>query len=239
MMLKQLNWRIVANAKLIVDVDGTKYNAKTNKNGNYNINVTTKTNGTKIITVTYKQDGINTSVTNFTTFKSNKKLTYLTLGSSKSAYVGDSLSVYGKLTVDGVAIENAIITIKVGDKTYKATTSQYGNYNLNVSSSQSGNFTITATYAGTNIYSTAVNTTTFLSNMKVTTLTAGSTSTANVGDKISVSGRITARNIGLQYANLTVTVGDKTYNVVQSYFVAQILALAHLTYFCFCFLKPI
>ncbi len=216
-------------AMLKISVEGTTYNVTTSQYGNYNLKINNQEEGTKTITVTYDgTDSYNSNIAT-TTFNAVQKVSYLTLGSSKSAYVGDQISVYGKLTVRGFNVAYAPITVTVDGNQYNVTTSQYGNYNLKVNTSQSGNRTITAYYAGTKTYSTAINRTTFMSNMKTSVLTIGSTKSAYVGDQISVYGKLTVRGFNVAYARITVTVDGKQYNVTTSQYGNYNLKVSSLT----------
>ena len=71
------------------------------------------------------------------------------------------MSIYGKLTDQyGKNLANQKITIQTNNKTYTTTTTKYGNYNIKITPTTSGQKTITTTYMGTNKYtkSTAKNT---------------------------------------------------------------------------------
>ena len=206
----------IAYADITVSVDGKTYKATTSKYGNYNLKVTSNTAGTKTIIATYKGTNIYTESTNKTTYLSNQKVSQITIGSTKSAYVGDSVSVYGKLTVRGINIPYAPITITVDGKTYNAKTSKYGNYNLKVTSNTAGTKTITATYKGTNIYTESTNTTTFMANKKTSIITVGSTNSTYVGDTISVYGKLSVRGIGLAYKEVVIDVEGEKYYVTTS-----------------------
>ena len=203
----------LAYADITVTVGKVTYNVTTSKYGNYNLKVSSQTAGNKTITATYAGTIVYANATNTTTYMSNKKESVLTVGSTKSAYVGDSISVYGKLSVRGIGLAYANVTVTVNGKTYIATTSKYGNYNIKVSSQTSGNKTIKVSYAGTNVYAKSVNTTTFQANKKTSVITVGSTKSVSVGSSVSVYGRLSVRDIGLSYANVTITVGTKKYVV--------------------------
>ena len=206
----------LAYAKITVTVDGKKYDATTSKYGNYNLKVSSQTDGTKTVTVNYMGTNIYAKSTNQTTYQSNKKITEITVGSTKSVYVGDKVSVYGKLSARGIALAYKNVTIDVKGVKYYTTTSKYGNYNLKVVANNQGYNTITATYAGTNIYASDSTTTYFQANKKVTTITVGSTSSVNLGDSISIYGKLSARGIGLAYKTVTIDVEGDTYTATTS-----------------------
>ena len=204
--------KAVAAAPITITVDNKTYTTKTSKYGNYKINVTSSTAGTKTITATYKGSDTYRKSTNKTTYTSKQKTTLLTLGSRKSAYVGNNVLVYGKLTANGENLASAVITITVDGKTYTAKTTKYGNYKINVTSSTHGNKTITATYKGTNLYSKSTNKTTFMAYQKKSVITVGSTKNVKVGSNVSVYGKLTVNGTDLAYAPVTITVNGKTYN---------------------------
>ena len=205
----------VANAKVTVTLDYTTYTTYTSKYGNYNLKVTPSTSGTKTLTVKYTDNNSN-SVYNTTTFQSNKKITNLTVGSTKSVYVGDTVSVYGKLSARGIGLAYKSVTIDVEGKKYYVTTSKYGNYNIKVTANYQGHNDITVNYAGTYIYASDNATTYFQANKKVTTITVGSTSSVNLGDSISIYGKLSARGIGLAYKTVTIDVEGDTYTATTS-----------------------
>ncbi len=198
-----------------LDVGGSQYNVTTSQYGNYNIKVFVKNPGRNYVTATYDGTNIYTYDIAVTSFVANS-VNVITVGSTKSVYVGDKVSVYGKLTANGINVANANITIFVDNAKYTTTTSQYGNFNIKVTPSSAGNKTVTVIYAGTNAYNSVNATTTFQAVKKVTNLTIGSTKIANVGDNVTVYGKISARNIGLPYKTLNIKVNGVQYNVTTS-----------------------
>ncbi len=210
------NGKPIVNATFTITADGKSYTATTNKNGNYKIIVSAQTAGKKTITAKYAGTNVYTASTNSTVFKAKQKVTLITIGSGKSAYVGDNVSVYGKLSVNGVGLAYAKVSVTVDGKTYNVTTTRYGNYKLNVSSLTAGTNTIKVSYAGTSVYAKSANTTTFQANKKTSVITVGSTKSVSVGSSVSVYGKLSVRDIGLSYANVTITVGSKKYVVTTS-----------------------
>ena len=207
----------VANAKITVTLDYTTYTTYTSQYGNYNLKVTPSTSGTKTITAKYTDNNYN-SVYNTTTFQANKKITNLTVGSTKSVYVGDKVSVYGKLSARGIGLAYKEVEIDVEGNKYYVTTSKYGNYNLKVTADKEGYNDITATYAGTNIYASDSAYTYVYASKKITSITVGSTKSTYVGDTISVYGKLSARGIGLAYKNVEIDVeGIKYYATTSKY----------------------
>ena len=178
--------------------------------------MSSQTDGTKTVTVNYMGTNTYAKSTNQTTYQSNKKITEITVGSTKSIYVGDKVSVYGKLSARGIGLAYKNVTIDVKGVKYYTTTSKYGNYNLKVVANNQGYNTITATYAGTNIYASDSATTYFQANKKVTTITVGSTSSVNLGNSISIYGKLSARGIGLAYKTVTIDVEGDTYTTTTS-----------------------
>ncbi len=66
------------------------------------------------------------------------------------------------------------------------------------------------------MYTNATATTTYNVNQKNTTITVGSTKSTQLGGNFSIYGKISARGIGLPFANITVNVGDNNYNITTS-----------------------
>ncbi len=206
----------ITKTYITVTVGSQSYNLKTTRYGNYNLKIKGSTLGNNTVVASFAGSKYYSPSNASTIFTVSQKTTLLTLGSTKSAYVGDSISVYGKLSARSIGLPYKNITITADGRTYNVTTSKYGNYNIKVSSSTAGNKTITAEYGGTNIYTKSTNKTTFKANMKTTLLNLGSTKSANVGDNISVYGKLSARSIGLPYKNITITADGRTYNVTTS-----------------------
>ena len=210
------NSKDIANSHITLKIGSQTYNLTTSKYGNYNLKIKTTKAGKETVTAIFSGSKLYKNSTATTTFNVNQKTTILTLGSTKSAYVGDKVSVYGKLSARGNGLAYAPVTITVDKNKYTTTTSKYGNYNIKVSSSTSGTKTINAIYTGTNIYAKSSNTTTFQSNKKTSIITLGSTKSLYVGDTVSIYGKLSARGIGLAYKEVILDVKGEKYYVTTS-----------------------
>jgi len=207
------NGKNIANAKITIKIHTSSYTLTTTKYGNYNTNITINTNGKKTITAIYTGNNNYTTATNQTYVNVNKKTTLLTLGSTKKVNVGNKVNIYGKLTANSKNLANAKVTIQVDGQTYTLTTTKYGNYNTNITMNSAGTKTITATYAGTNAYTTSTNKTTVTVNKKTTLLTLGSTKNVYVGDKVCIYGKLTANSKNLANAKVTIQLDGQTYTL--------------------------
>ena len=207
------NGKNVPNEKIIIQVDGQATTLTTNKYGNYNTNITITSPGYKIITATYSGSKVYKSNTNNTYVNVNKKVSLLTIGSTDTVYVNEKISVYGKLTANGKNVPNEKITVKIDDKSYTATTSQYGNYKLNITSNTTGIKIITANYDGSNKIIGSNNYTDVNIVKKDTAITLGSTGTVYVGDSISIYGKLSSKGYGLSNKQVNIYVDNEVYTV--------------------------
>jgi len=202
-----------AYKQITITVEGSDYTTTTSKYGNYNIIITPTTEGENTIEATYADTPSYNTVTTDTTFQANKKDTTITVGTAKTGYVNDKLSVYGKLTSKGYALSYKQVKITANGKTYTVTTSKYGNYNTNITITSTGYKTITATYEGSNVYHTTTNTTSTQINKKVTEITVGCTKTITVGNPVSIYGKLSANGKGVAYKQISIKI-DNTYHHV-------------------------
>jgi len=159
--LTDKNGKDLAYQEIQITIDGNTYSTTTTQYGNYKIQFTSQTQGSKTITATYKGTNIYNNATASSTFKANKKNSTITVGSTKTIKRDTTMSIYGKLSTNGVNIPYQQVTITIDGKTYQQTTNQYGNYNFKITPTTLGNKTIVATYSGTNIYVNSRATSTF------------------------------------------------------------------------------
>ena len=100
----------------------------TNKNGDYSLKVKTTTTGVKKITATYDGNNYYKNDYDFTNFEVNKKISVITVGSTSNVNVGESASIYGKLSVRGIGLANTEVKLNIDGTNYYTTTNKYGDY---------------------------------------------------------------------------------------------------------------
>lgn len=201
----------LAYKTVTIDVNGKQYSVKTSQYGNYNINHTATNEGYYRITASYTGTNTYTSDTNNTYYYANKKTSLLTLGSTKNAYIGDTVTIYGKLTANGKNLANQKVTIKVDGYSYTVTTTQYGNYNLKIGANKEGYNSISASYSGNTAIIGDTNNTYFYANKKTGLLTLGSTKNVYVGSKVCIYGKLTANGKNLAYQKVSINIDNENY----------------------------
>ncbi|MEE3418709.1 MAG: hypothetical protein VZQ62_05225, partial [Methanosphaera sp.] len=181
--------------------------------GNYKVQITPTSQGNKTITAAYYGTNVYNVSKVTSTFLANKRNTTLTVGSAENVYVGNNMSIYGKLTSNNKNLANQSITIKVDGKTYTTNTTQYGNYKIQITPTTSGTKIITSEYTGTNIYFNSLTNSIFQVNKMNTTITLGSTKSVIVGNDVCIYGKLSANNKNLSYEPVIINVNGQKYNV--------------------------
>ena len=165
------------------------------------------------LNATYKGNNHYNNKTITTTFTPTKQNTKITLGNTKTITIGNKITIYGKLTdQNGKNLANQKITIQTNNKTYTTQTTKYGNYNIKITPTTTGQKTITTTYNGNNYYKNSTNTSTYTTNKIKTKITVGSTKKVNKGKTMSIYGKLTDQ-YGKNLANqkITIQTDSKTY----------------------------
>ena len=206
----------IANAKVVINVNNKNLIVRTDSNGKYKLVTATRILGSNKVKVTYAGNGTYLASSATTNFTVKKKTSKITVNNISTVYVGDTITISGKLTAANAAVSNAKIFITLNNKNYKVITDSSGNYKKTITITSNGKYNIKVTYAGSNgIYNTSASKS-FTANKKTSVITVGSTKSVSVGSSVSVYGKLSAQNIGLSYANVTITVGSKKYTVKTS-----------------------
>ena len=205
-----------ASKRIYIRVDEQDYYATTTKYGNYNLNITAKNAGYNEITASYYNSNSYYSDSASTSFYAYKKTGAITVGCTKDVYVGDKVCIYGKLTANGKNVPYEKIKINIGDTNYYATTTKYGNYNINITSVNIGSNTVNANFDGSYAVSSDSASTYFNVNKKNTVITIGCTQSISLGKEMSVYGKLTANGKDLAYKTVYLDVMGDIYTVTTS-----------------------
>ena len=124
--------------------------------------------------------------------------------------------IYGKLTANGKNVPYEKIKINMGDTNYYATTTKYGNYNINITSVNIGSNTVNANFDGSYAVSSDSASTYFNVNKTNTVITIGCTQSISLGKEMSVYGKLTANGKDLAYKTVYLDVMGDIYTVTTS-----------------------
>ena len=211
--LKSITGQTINAENITVTLNTKNYTVKTDTKGNYIFKTIADKLGTNIVKITYDGNEKYYESNNTITFNVTKKVSLLTLGSTTNIPIKDNVCIFGKLMADNVDAPNEEITLNIAGKSYTVKTNQYGNYKLYVTTTELGENTITATYAGSKTNTGDSNTTTFTVNKRITLLTLGSTSEVFIGSKVCVYGKLLINGIDAPYEEITVYCNGESYTV--------------------------
>ncbi|RAP50357.1 MAG: hypothetical protein BZ136_01500, partial [Methanosphaera sp. rholeuAM74] len=195
----------VNNAAITLTINGAKYNAKTDSNGNYALNYTVTKVGKNNVTASFGGNTVYNSVNTTRRFTVNKKDTIITLNYIPDTEYSEKITISGKFTRNtGESLTNATITLTVNGVKYAAKTGANGKYAINYTATKVGTNNVTASFAGNTVYNIADTSKTFTVSKKDTILTLNYIPDAEYSDKITISGKFT-RNTGEALTNATIT----------------------------------
>ena len=208
----------IPNEKVLLRVSGEVYTLTTTTYGNYNLKLTPKSYGNYTIFVIFAGTDEYASSSASTTFEVMKRPTLLTLGCTEEVNVGDKVCIYGKLTTDGKDMADRTIMLQVNDDDYYVQTTQYGNYKLYITATESGTNYISASFDDDYecIYDYARAYTTFEVMKRPTLLTLGCTGEVYVGDKVCIYGKLTTDGKDMADRTIELTVNDYDYYYIQT-----------------------
>ncbi|MCC7561985.1 MAG: hypothetical protein KO253_04045, partial [Methanobrevibacter arboriphilus] len=200
---------------LIVIVDGNIFNVTFDSAGGWNLTYLTNRTGNITVTVSYSGNDNYSSFINSTTFivlKDSSNSSVIVVGDFK---VGENITISGIL-VDGNnnPINNAQITITIGNETFNVTTNSTGDWSLVYTPLYAGEFFICVSWTGNDNYTGFINNTSF----NVTKLATNSSiilpNNIKVSQTVLISGVLNDENDNtIAGANLEVIVGGESFNV--------------------------
>ena len=206
--------KAIANSTVTIIVDGISYNTVTDDNGNFKVTIkTAATTGTYTIKASYDGSDLYTPSSDETTFDVEKISSSITIDAIGSVDANSNVNVTGIL-VDSAqnAISNQEVTITVNNKKYTTTTGSDGKYVVTIMSPVvSGNYDVSASYAGSDVY-TMASAQTSMFVKEETSITAEGPISATVNSTITINGTlIDTKNNGIANATITVVFEGKDY----------------------------
>ncbi|RAP43712.1 MAG: hypothetical protein BZ136_09430 [Methanosphaera sp. rholeuAM74] len=205
----------IANANIVVFINGVNYTTKTDANGNYALNYTATRVGTNNVAAWFAGNSVYNEVDTSRTFTVSKKDTSITLNYIADTPYSDKVTITGKFTRStGEAVKNATITLMVNGVKYNTKTDANGNYALNYTATKVGTNNVTAIFNGNSVYNGADTSKTFTVTKKDTKITINSIATTKISNKVTITGKLT-RSTGevIKNATVTVKVNNVNYNV--------------------------
>ena len=206
--------KAIANASIILTVNGVKYTTKTDANGNYTLNYTATKVGTNNVTASFNANSVYNSVNTSKTFTVSKMDTLITLNYLPNVQYSDKVVLAGKLTRStGEKIANANIVIFINSVKYNTKTDANGNYALNYTATRVGTNNVAAWFAGNSVYNEVDTSRTFTVSKKDTSITLNYIPDTQYSDKVTITGKFT-RSTGeaLKNATITLMVNGVKYN---------------------------
>ena len=202
----------VANAPVNVTVDGKTYTGTTDEDGNYNIPVTPTKEGNLPVNVSVGPTNKTNGAKANTTAKVTKQEPTVTVDPVSDAEVGKPTNVTGKVTdEEGKPVAGAPVSVKVGDKTYNATTDKDGKFSIPVTPEESGSTPVQVTVRATNTTKAKTVNDSITASKVATKLTVTAPKSVTVGDKYSINGTLTdADNKAIANAPVSINVDGKT-----------------------------
>lgn len=146
--------KAINNAVLSININGKTYSAKTDSNGNYNLNYKTDSIGINNATVSYYGNNNKAFISNQTKFNVTKKDTKLSIDPVSNATLGNNVTIKGKYTdSSGNPLKSTTVSLVVNDAKYGIKTDQNGVFKIEYETFVSGINHIEAYYRGTEKYS--------------------------------------------------------------------------------------
>ncbi|WP_455645761.1 hypothetical protein [Methanosphaera sp.] len=217
--LSAANGTLIANAEVIVTIDGNKYTVTTDENGVYTYNyATSEVKNNVEVTVEYAGNDVYVDSFNDTFFDVEQLGSVITIDEIDPVIINNTVTVSGKLTEEntGKAIANAEVSVTLGDNTYTVTTNDDGIFTTDLTAPETtGTYTISVVYAGNTTYdATTADAELDVEPQTETRITLDDINVA-VNDNVTVSGKLAEDDSGKAIAGVevTVTFGDNTYTV--------------------------
>ena len=152
--LKDTTGKAISKQKVIVKINGKKYNKKTNSKGEAKILVKFTSLKDYKVSASYKGSKIYKKASSSGKIKVVKTTSIITL-SSISMLPNETKSYTATLKADNKPLAKQKLVINVNGKSYSVTTDNKGQASIDVNFPNSGIYNVNVNYAGTNFYKSA------------------------------------------------------------------------------------
>ncbi|WP_323735867.1 Ig-like domain repeat protein [Methanosphaera sp. ISO3-F5] len=203
----------VSDKTVTINFDGKKYNVTTNKNGFYSLKAEVKSSGKHKVRVNYAGSTVYTSTVKSKSFRAEKRKTSIRLSKPLNLFVGEKVNIKGKLISKGSLLSEELLIIDVDGKRYKSKTKKDASFGLKIGVKSSGKHKVRVSYNGSAVYTSAVNSTYFAAEKRLTHISLRSTKKLYLGDKLNINGRLTSKKGAIPKQKIKLTVEGKTYTI--------------------------
>ena len=211
----------IANTNITVIINGTPHTVKTDDDGNWNITYNTTDEGFVEIEVTWEGNRTHKSFSNKTNTTIYKIPTNSTIIIPPDVKIGNETTITGYLhNYTGGRLPSTNITVIVTDgdgnviHEENITTGPNGEWNVTITPNTTGNFKISVEWEGNTSHRNFTNVTNFDVSMQISNSTIVTPDNAKVGQIHIVRGVAhDYKGNVLASTNITVKVGNQTYNV--------------------------
>jgi protocatechuate 3,4-dioxygenase beta subunit len=195
----------IANATVVVIVNGTSKTVKTDEDGNYKTEFPTSQVGTNLVKVEYMGDDKYEASHESALLNVIKEIGVITVNVPENAKVGDTVNIKGTLTDEnGNPLKHKLVKITVNGKTYETYTDENGNYSVAVDNLVPGKNNVTASVDDEEIEVIPVSED-FNVTKRDTSISIEDTDDVKVGDNVNIRGRLIDED-GNPVTNADVTV---------------------------------
>ncbi|RAP48707.1 MAG: hypothetical protein BZ135_00210 [Methanosphaera sp. rholeuAM6] len=208
--------KAVKNQTVTIAVNGNEYKTKTYSTGYFKINHTIDALGKNNITYTYDGNSRYAKAYNSTTLtvkkiKESDNPTTLMIYTINPVITGKTIKISGKLLAYGQGIKGQTVTMKINGKKHVLNTTSTGYFTVKYKATTLGKNNVTYSYAGSKVYLSSNNKTTFLVQKK-TVLTCYTMKASEYGSTVKVSGKLLCNNKGLKGQKIIVSIGNQNYS---------------------------
>ena len=218
----KISGKILSNTKPVkgltvnITVNNKQYPSNSDKNGYFTVNYTVDSYNNGSVKFRFPGNNLYESCINTTTFVVKQPVSIYMYPRTIETY-GKTIKVSGKLLCNGTGVKGQTVLITVNGKGYNATTVGYGYFTINYTINSYDMHKVVYKYAGSSLYESCTNTTTF--NIKPlnpisTKIILDNVSNTQFTDTIIITGNLTDKDSKpLANTNLKLTINSKGYTI--------------------------